>query len=372
VGAPGLIARFVPAATPHERAALARALFRRLARRRAAQFVGLVVAAGALIMIAPATFDPIATTLVVTGLGLDLAATLCFQLALGLGRDRVWSLRYPFQNGFLTLAAVPLGLAAGGYGAITAVVLASGGALVVGAASVVPMLREAESGATVPPALLRFGAQYGASSLLFLITHRGGVVMVAAFAGAAEAGFAALALGVALAVLASVWQLFLLQLSVLSERADAYLEEAERQAERLAGQVLAFLVTTALLGGLVLQHALVPVFGEAFRSAERAFIPVLGLLPLVSLTALANQIAALRLQPEVRLHASAFGLGVFLLTAPVAVAEWGAVGATGALLASTAVALVVFARELPMFVSKRVLATAAAGSAGAMLIALTT
>ncbi len=369
VGAAALLVRFVPSASEQEQAPLARALGERIARRRLWQ-IGLIGAAAAiLISVAPGLFSPLPVVLFAVALSLDLGATLCFQLALGLGRNRLWSFRYPLQNTFLTAAALLLGSIAGSTGALAALALASGAALIVGAAAIAGPLRGPKRDASVPTEFLRFGQITGLGSLLYLVAHRSGVVVVALLANPRETGFAALALGVGLAALYSVWQISTLQLATLSRYADRDLEWTERQARRLAAQTLTVLIPPALLGGLVLERVIVLVFGTEFRGAEPAFVPVLALFPLLPLTALANQVAALRVRPEARLRASAAGLLVFVIAAPLSVAEWGAVGATGSLLASTLAAVVVSVRVLPRLAGRALLAASLVGSILALTIA---
>src|SRR5206468_1674538 len=85
---------------------------------------------------------------------------------------------------------------------------------------------------------------------------RGGVVAVALLGGSsAEAGYAALALGVAIAGTALVWQLFAVQLPGLIDRGAADLGEAERAARHLAWQSLAVLLPAALVAAAPLLDA---------------------------------------------------------------------------------------------------------------------
>ena len=370
LGASAMLTRFLPAEPEGSRAPLARALAERLARRRLGQIAVIAVVAAVLTLAAPGTFPTLPTALIASALALDLAASLCFQLALGLGRDKLWSFRYPLQNTFLAGAAILLGSLAGATGALVALLVATALAFVAGAAAVAGSLRGPTPAEPVPSAYLRFGRLQGLSNLLFLVAHRGGVLLAALMLGAREIGFTGLAVGVALAVLYSAWQIAMLQLATLSRYAATDLAHAERQASRLAAQMLVVLVPFALVAGVVLEPLLVAVFGEDFRGATSAFIPVLALVPLVPATALANQAAARRVRPEARLWASAAGLAVFAVTAPPCIAEWGAPGATAALLASTAAVVLVSVRVLPRFASRQLLLASASSSTVALVIPL--
>src|SRR5262245_28915253 len=92
------MSRFVPAAHPAERDAVARALFLRLARWRAVQIVAIAVVATALALIAPDTFPPDLCALVALAIALDVGATVAFQADLGFGNPVPWSFRFPVQN----------------------------------------------------------------------------------------------------------------------------------------------------------------------------------------------------------------------------------------------------------------------------------
>ena len=179
----------------------------------------------------------------------------------------------------------------------------------------------------MPAGAARFGRYQAIGGFLLLLAHRGGVVVVAVFAGARETGYAGLASGVGLAALYAVHQIFLLQLAALAERADEDPAAAARQARRLAAQALVLLGTGAIAGAIALDAALPAVFGEDFAGAETAFIPILVLLPLIPLATLG---AAARIAPAPArscMRASAAGLAAFAVTAPTVAAIWGAPGA---------------------------------------------
>ena len=69
---------------------------------------------------------------------------------------------------------------------------------------------------------------------------------------------------------------------------------------------------------------------------------------------------------------TAIGLVVFLVTAIVAVPEWGAVGGTAAFLAGTVATVFAAARELPGVFERSLLAVAASAAAAVIMIGVFT
>jgi O-antigen/teichoic acid export membrane protein len=371
VGASPMLARFVPAADASERKDVARTLGAALARRRAISTGLAVGAAATLATFFPETFPPLATALVALAFVLDVAATLCFQLALGLGRYRVWSFRYPVQNGVLTVAAVALASVWGETGALAAIAVSSGSALVLGAVTgALPLRGGGKTRVAAPAGAVQFGRHQAIGAFLLLLAHRGGVVVVAIFAGARETGYAGLASGVGLAALYAVHQIFLLQLAALSEHADEDPSAAAQQARRLAAQALALFGTAAIAGAIALDDGLPAVFGEDFADARTAFIPVLVLLPFIPLATLGSQLASLQLRPQAFARASAAGLAAFLVTAPTVAAVWGAPGAPVSLLATTLAFLASLSLSLRELAERRLYVGAAVCSLTALAIAL--
>ncbi|HEY3020476.1 MAG TPA: hypothetical protein VGJ32_09805, partial [Solirubrobacteraceae bacterium] len=367
---PTLMARFVPAAPPDQRPAVARALGARLGRWRLVQVGSIAVVAGVLVAVVPERFDALVTGLVVAALALDVAATLAFQVALGFGRAGVWSARFPLQNTLLLGAVLGLYAVAGRAGSVAGIAVASAGALAFAASVVAGPLRRAAPGAPLPAGALRFGLLGGASVALVLLQQRGGVVAVALLGGtSAEAGYAALALGVAIAGTAVVWQLFAVQLPGLIERGATGLGEAERAARRLAWQSLAVLLPGALLAAALLTPGIRLVLGDRFLAAHDAFAAALAVLPLAPLTGLATQASALRLRPELRLWATAAGASVFLVTVAVAVPLLDAAAAPAALLTGSAVTVIVAARLLGAAPERNLTAVALAGVVAVLVVA---
>src|SRR5204862_2586114 len=156
--------------------------------------------AALLAALAPHRFPLSLVLLVVLAFALDVAATLGFQLALGLGAAHAWSFRFPLQNAVLIAAVLVLHSFAGLTGAVGAIPLSSFAALVLGSIGLRRRLRGARRGVAIPRGALRFGALQAASGFFVQVCHRGAVVAVLVLGGArGEAGFSALAARIALA-----------------------------------------------------------------------------------------------------------------------------------------------------------------------------
>lgn len=378
LGGPTLMARYVPAAPPGERAALARALTARLAVGRAVQLALVAVVAGVLVAVDPSTFPADLTGLVVLSLGLSVAATLALQAALGLGRTGPWSVRYPLQNAVLVVAVVVLYPVGGVTAAVAGIALSCAVAAGLGAATAGAVLRGARKAVQLPLGAQRFAILQAAGGALVQVVHRGGVVGVALLAGSTvQSGHAALALGVALAATYAVAQVFTVALGSLVECAsgepagpgagDPVVCSGEAALRRLAGAALAVIIPGALVCALVLEDAVPAVFGAGYLAAADAFAPALAMVVLAPVNALALQAAALRLRPEATLHSAVAGAVAFVLTALVAIPPLGATGGTVAALAGTAAVALVSIRLLPGAVGGRV-GAASLGAAAAVLV----
>jgi O-antigen/teichoic acid export membrane protein len=369
LGGPAVMTRFVPAASPESRDAVARALVIRLGGYRALQVGAAAAIAIVLSASAPETFPPLPTALVVIALALDVAAVVAFQTALGFGHAGLWSFRFPFQNLVLTAGALALYEVGGTTGAIAAIALASGAAFALAAPTVLPRVLRAARGAPVPAGAVRFGLLQALSSALGQLQQRGGIVAVAMLYGSrVETGFASLAVGIPLAATYAVRQAFTVQLPGLVERSRGDTAHAEAAAERLARRLQLALVPAALAGALWAGDGLRLVLGDEYAGAEAALEPAFGLLPLAPLAAMAAQIAALRLRADVRLRATASGTVVFLAVAAAVIPSAGAVGATAAFLAGTSTTLLGFARWLPGSVRPSLAAGPCAAAAVAVVL----
>lgn len=369
LGGPLLLARFVPAAPLAERNALALALALRIARFRALMVLAAISLVVALTTVVPERFPKEAALFVSIALVLDVAATLIYQVALALGRPRLWSFRFPLQNTILVVAVLTLHAAAGVNGAVAAVAIASGGVLLVGVPVVTRHLRPAKPLQSLPPGALRFGILQGVSGFFVQVTLRGNVPLVLLLTGEkVQAGFAAFATGLVLAATYAVWQVFTIELPRLSARADAEPAGVEAAARQLARTATLLLMPASLAGVLLAGPVLPHVLGKGFAGVEEALVPALAALPFAGLTALATQVAALRLRSDIRVRVTAVGAGVFLAAALVAVPEWGAVGGTAAFLAGTAATVFAAARELPGVLERPLVAVATAASVAVIII----
>lgn len=342
LGGPTLMSRFVPAAPPGERPELALALTIHSGRWRLAFALVAVLGAVTVSVAAPGTLRPLPAVLVAGALALDVAATLLLQAALALGRVGAWSLRYPLQTAVLVAAVLPLHAGWGADGALVALPLSTLAALGFGAAVLLPRLRGVPRGATLSPQLVRFAVLQGAGGALTMITQRGGVVAVALLGGsAAQQGFAGISIGIALAATYAVGQLFAVELPGLSTTAADDLGAAEASVRRAARILAVGTGVLALGGALVAGPLLAAAAGSAYRASGEALGIALAAVALAPAAAAVNQLAALRLRPELRLLAVAAGAASFVAAALVLVPAYGAEGASGALVLGTAATVLV-------------------------------
>jgi len=374
LGGPTTMARFVPAAPPERRLALARRLGVRLAVGSGARLAGLAAIAAAAAAIDPQRVRPMVAAVVVGALALNVLATCGLQVGLGLGRAGPWSLRYPVQNLVLVLAVLVLHPVGGDDGALLALVVAGAVAAALGLAVAAPVLRHHHAEAALPREAIRFGVLHAGGAALTQVAHRGGVVAVALLAGAgagAEAGYTSMALSIALGVTYAVLQLFTVSLPHLvgsGGRADV--AAAEAASQRLCAVVLAVLAPAGLVGAALLGRAVPAVFGSEFADAAPTFGPALALVVLAPLHSLGVQVAALRLRAGVSLAAGAASALTFAVVALAAVPAWGAPGGTAAALAGVAAGTSVAAVALPGALPPPLLATGLASAALVVGVAL--
>lgn len=363
LGGGAVMARFVPAATPGERLGLTRALALRAIRWRALGIVLMALVATALLPLAPHDFPRLQVLIVLAAVALDAAATLAFQIALGLDRRVLWSFRYPLQNVLLVAAVLPLYAAAGTTGALAAIALSSAGALVVGVWAVGGHLIGGPT-ATVPPTVSRFALLQALNGLLVQVMHRGGVVAVALLAGSRlQTGYAALTTGIAIAVTYAVWQVFTVALPRLAALAAEDEHAAGRLLTGLAGWV-AFALAPASVVCSVLAGPILRLLADGrFAPADNALAYALATVPLAPLTGAVAAAAAVHLRPGARLWATAAGSAVFLVAALALAPSLGAEGATIALLAGTTVAALVGTALFPDVLDKRLVAAAVVAAA---------
>lgn len=371
LGGPTLMSRFVPAAPTEERASLALALTLRSAPWRvgasATVLVGVIVTA----TLAPDWVPPLPAALVAAALVLDVAATLLLQASLALGNVRAWILRYPLQNATLVAAVLVLHAIWGRDGALAALPISSAAALALAAATVVPRLRGVRAAPRLPSGVGRFALLQGASGALLMVTHRGGIVVLAVLGGsAAQQGYAGIALGIALAATYAVWQVFAVELPALAGLAVADLPAAERSVRRAARALAAAAAAAALAGSLAAGPLLGWVVGPAYRGADDALALALAAVALAPAAAAVNQLSALRLEPGLRLVSIAFGAAAFLVTALALVPGHAAAGASAALAAGSAASVVVGGVLLRPGVDQGLFAGSLASSAAIVVLAV--
>src|SRR3954451_7930512 len=160
IGGPTLMSRYVPAAAPARRDAVARALALRVGRWRVVGLVAAGLVAVVLTLTMPGSFPAVLTALVTVALALDVIATLAFQIALGMGRTAMWSNRFGAQNLALVVTAVAGYALAGVNGAVGGILVASATTVVWGWAAVWPLLTAAPKDAEIPSGAMRFGSTY--------------------------------------------------------------------------------------------------------------------------------------------------------------------------------------------------------------------
>ncbi len=367
LGGPTMATRFVAAASPPDRAPLARAVIRRSAAWR----IGAAGLLAAVVLVArPADLPGGAAWLIFGAVALDVVATLLLQAALPLGAVVAWSVRYPVQNVVVAGAAIVLHHRLGAVGVVAALPVASGAALVLGAITAWPRLRAVTTAARLPEGMRRFGILQGASGLMQLVLLRGSVIAVGlAGSSNAEVGFAGVAIGVATALTYAVWQPYAVELPRLVAMP---LEEARAWLERATRVILIIIVPTLLVGLVTVQHVVPHLLGPSFSDAVAPVGVALGAVALAPATAALNQAAALKLRPGIRLVSSASGALVFVLAALALVPRWDAVGASAALVAGAVVTAVVGAVACSDVIRVRETAAAVAAAVALVLLALLT
>lgn len=337
LGAPSTFVRFLPAAPADRRAGLARAMTVRLLRVRGLQLSLVAVLAVGLAVAMPQRFAPREVTLLLVALAFDVLALIPAQIALGMGRAWVWSFRLAARNTVL-LGAAPMVFVLGvGDGALLSVVLATAAGLAFAASGSVGLVRHATRGVPIPEGVARYGIVTGIGGLVGQFTYRGPVLAAGLLAGSAiETGFAALAGGVALAVLMAVREIFTVSLPEQVERWQRDRAQAIAVLRRLGWRATVVLSLMAIAGVATVEWALPLIAGDAFEPAVSVAIPVLALVPLLPVPTIATQAAALELRPGLSFAVHATGFVAFVAAAAVLTPLWGARGATAALLVAVA------------------------------------
>ena len=368
LGGPAMIARLVAAAPPAERPGLARALAVRAARWRGAWAVLVVVCASVLVVVDPARFRLEVVAFVVLAVALDIAATLAFHVALALGRTLMWTLRYALQNAVLVVGALALYETFDLDGALAAIPLSVALVLAIGVAGIGGTMSRAASDAAVPEVAKRFALLQGASGFLYQFTHRGGVVAVALLAGSAdETGYAALAVGVAVALMYVPWQLFTVSLPRVSALGARDSARGDAELHRLAWASLGVVGPLSIVAAALAEPILSTLVDPAFDPAEPALAPALAVAPLAVLTGWAGASATMHLRPGERVWIAGAGAIGFVASLAL-VPSFGAVGALAALLVGTAVSAVASLVRLPSLREPRLVVACFACSVTTLLL----
>jgi hypothetical protein len=370
-----LMSRFIATAPPERRIHIAHLLAMDMGRRRLFQIAAVGVCGLLLALTLPGRFPPAFVAIVILALAVDLLATLCFQIALGLGRTTLWSFRYAIQNTTILVSTLLLTAAFGAKAAIGGLLIGSVTALAIGVAAVFAPLaaaradgnREQQVGLSAD--MSRFRTLKGLSNVLTQVAHRSGVILVAIVAGSrVQTGYAGLAIGASLTATYAIWQVFTVQLPAQSRETTRDHKGVEEALQRFARRAEFVSVSFALLAAAILSPAFSLLLGDSFLGARPAFALGIALIPLAPLTALGSQIATLRLRPDVEVRATALGAGVFFALALAAIPFWGATGATAALLVSALATVALLIVGLRGAISLGTTAVALAAVAGVLAI----
>src|SRR5947209_2151583 len=351
LGAPLAAMRHVPWADPSDRDSLARAVAAHVAVSRARQLAALTVAA-------------LVAALVVPGLPLGLVAAVCAaswfsvgssvvsELALALGRPRVWNARFPLENALVAAAAVAGHAAFGASGAVIGIAAASACTFVVLAAPVVPSLLRSPSAAGLPAGASSYARFETASVILTTVILRSSpAALLVLGASHVQIGYAAIATGVGAAGVGIVLSLVAVQLPRLADlaRTDPPAAEAEARGHALAtlGIAVAVAVPVAVFARPLLRATL----GAGFVGARDALVIALCAPALAAAIGLASQLARLRLHPAPVTLAWACGAATSALLLVTVEPRLGARGASLAMVAGLAAvsgAALVLVRDRPL------------------------
>jgi O-antigen/teichoic acid export membrane protein len=337
IGGPALFARVLAPLDGERRRDVALALLARVGRTRAPLLGALAVLAAGGASVAPGDVRALHLALVAVAAVMGTAATLLSQLSLGLERTAVWSLRYPLENGVIVVGALVLHRRAGLDGAIAAIALGAGAALVLGIATAGPALRGARRGSELPPGALRFARLQAAGGTLTQAVHRGAAPACAlAGASAAASAHAAIAAAAALAITYAVLQAMLVALPGAAREHARNPAAAAAVLRRTALWSACAVVPACAVVAVAAEPLLAAALGENFRDRVDALRIALVAAALAPLWALGNQLAAVREQPEAGLMGAAAGAAAFACVALLALPTAGASGAAAAMLAGVA------------------------------------
>jgi O-antigen/teichoic acid export membrane protein len=351
LGAPLAAMRYVPRADPRERHSLARAVAAHVAISRARQLAALTavaLVAGALIPNVPLGL----VAAVCAASWFSVGSSVASELALALGRPRVWNARFPVENVLVTVAAVVGNATFGTSGAVVGIAFASVCTFAVLAAPVVPVLRRAPSAAGLPAGADRYARFETASVILTTVILRGSpAALLVLGASRVQIGYAAIATGIGAAGVGIVLSLVVVQLPRLADLARSNPSEAEAEARRHALVALAIVVAVATPVAAFARPLLRVALGAGFVGARDALVIALCAPALAAAIGLAGQLARLRLRPAPLTLAWTCGAAVFAVVIAAAEPGLGARGASLAMvagLAATSGAALALLRDRPL------------------------
>jgi O-antigen/teichoic acid export membrane protein len=174
---------------------------------------------------------------------------------------------------------------------------------------------------------------------VFVGVTRAGPLLVSLLGGSsAQAGYAAIASGIAGAGAGVVGSLMIVQLPRLATLARSRPREAEAEARRSGLRVTGLAVAAAVPAAALAEVLIRLGLGSEFSGAVAPVTLALAAVPLTAITTLAGVVASLRLRPGQIALAWAVGGGCFLAAAVPAVSALDAEGAALALVAGVGAA----------------------------------
>ena len=367
LGAPLAAMRYVPSAEPLARAGLARAVARHVAIGRARALAALTALAVLLALLVPGAPVGLVATVCLAG-WFSVGSSIAAELALALGRTRLWNARFVLENLLVVLAAIAGDALLGTSGPIVGLAFAAALTFAVLASGVAPLLRAGAPGVELPAGLGRFARLETASVLILTVVLRGSpVAMLLLGASTLQVGYGAIATGIAAAGAGVVLSLVVVSLPRLADLARSAPARAEREARRSALAVSPIAAALGIPAALVAGPAIEVALGVEFAGARDAVALALAVPPLAAAVGLAGQLAALRMRPELRTAIWSCGGLAFAIVAIVAVPSLGAEGAALAVVSAFAVAAIA---SVPLVgAAMRRPAVVGLAGAGAVLIA---
>ncbi len=368
LGAPLAAMRWVPAADADQRPARARAVARSVAASRAKVLAALTVIAA---VIGPAALHvQLVTALIVCAAAwCSVGSNVASELGLGLGRPRVWNVRFPLENALVVVAAPAGHDLWPAHGAVAGLGLACAITFAVLYQRVARDLRHAPRGAALPPEAAAYARLQTITVILGTIVKRGGTVAMPLLgASAAQTGYAAVATGIGAAGAATMMSLLIVQLPRLVPRDPV---DAARDASRSARTALLIALGAAIPAALLVRPAIELAIGSRFSGAVDAVVLALPCVPLGAALGLGSLTASLRLRPAALTGSWGVATVVFVATAATAIPSIGAKGAalatTGGMLAACLAGMVLIGgRELRVTSLAAIVAAAAVLAAGAV------